>query len=466
MKIINPNNLEEHKEYSMPFKDEGNDIFIKVGKEERSVRNIFEMIRNKYPSRFRGAIVYSEEVFRNNLRATSKIMSKYFDDFKICWAMKSAPVKGLVEIAVDERVGFDVGSYEELILANSCNASGSNIYHTGPGKFDWDMDAIVKYNCVSITDNITELSLINEMAKKSNKKITVGIRINPSIDSSTQREISTGNLDCKFGIPELSKDFFEILKTLTNIDVTLLHMHIGSQISNPLDYVMALENMIKVCVQFKERGYDITTIDIGGGYPYNYLNTPEGKHITTNAHAFLNFTSENFEAYIAKIKDVLKKNFGNKIPCIAIEPGRHIAAGTAFALGYVLGTKIYPNGLRWIMSSISINDLFHKGLIPDTYFDIHVLNDGSNDVIPSAIGGTLCISGDILTPPGIAVNLRKDIKRGDILFYNNVGAYSLLGSGNFHNMPRLPIFMLDIDLNLIELRKQETPYFEDAEFST
>lgn len=93
----------------------------------------------------------------------------------------------------------------------------------------------------------------------------VGIRINPSIDSSTQKEISTGNLDCKFGIPELSEDFFDVLKTLTNLDVTILHMHIGSQISNPLDYVKALELLIKVYMKFKEKGYDINTIDIGGG---------------------------------------------------------------------------------------------------------------------------------------------------------------------------------------------------------
>jgi len=203
-----------------------------------------------------------------------------------------------------------------------------------------------------------------------------------------------------------------------------------------------------------------------GGYPYKYLDNPKEKDSTTNVHTFSNYSSENFETYISQIKDVLQKNFGNNIPCIAIEPGRHIAAGTAFALGYVLDTKIYPNRLRWIMSSVSVNDLFHKELIPNTYFDIHVLNDGSNKVIPSVIGGTLCFSGDILSPPGIAINLQKDIKRGDIIYYNNVGAYSILGSGNFHNMPRLPIFMIDVDLNLIELRTQEKPYFEETQSIT
>ena len=160
---------------------------------------------------------------------------------------------------------------------------------------------------------------------------------------------------------------------------------------------------------------------------------------------------------------MLQENLGDNIHRIAIEPGRHIAAGTAFALGYVLNTKMYPNGIRWIMSSVSVNDLFHKELIPDQYFDIHVLNEGSREVIPSAVGGTLCFSGDILSPSGIAINLPQDIKRGDIILYNDVGAYSLLGSGNFHNMPRLPVFMIDVDLNLIELRKQEKPYFEETD---
>lgn len=460
MRVIDANNLEEKVKFSMLFKQKEDDILIVNGEKKISAKDILNKIRVKYSSKFRGAIVYSEKTFRNNLKETHKILSKYFgDDYKLLWAVKSAPIKGLVAIAADEKVGFDVGSHEELMMAKKCNVNGAQIYHTASGKFDWDIEAIVNHDCVCISDNLTELNLVNEIAKKSNKKITIGIRINPSVDASTKKEISTGRLDCKFGIPEISDDFFSQLKSLKNVAVKILHMHIGSQIGSPEDYEKAAESMINVLKKFKSHGFNIDTLDIGGGFPYNYSSASISEH--DDKHAFCNQARFSFENYISKVKQLLESMLGKNIPCIAFEPGRHIAAGAAFALGYVLNTKKYPNGLQWIMSSINVNDLWHKELLPDTYFDVHVLSEKNSDKIPSAIAGTLCFSGDILTPSNLAVNLNKNIKRGDIIFYNNVGAYCLLGSGNFHNMPRVPIFMVDTDGALKELRGQEKTYFDE-----
>ena len=57
--------------------------------------------------------------------------------------------------------------------------------------------------------------------------------------------------------------------------------------------------------------------------------------------------------------------------------------------------------------------------------------------------------------------LNSNIQRGDIILYKNVGAYSVLGSGNFHNIPRIPILLIDSESKIIEIRNQEIPYFED-----
>jgi len=462
MRTLEQNDLEQGNGFSIRYRKRGDDLFVANGAADISIRDLFHTLKGRYRSRFRGAIIYSEVTFRNNLRATCDIMGKYFGrGFRLVWAVKSAPVRRLVEIAGEESVSFDVGSCEEMSLATGF-AGGDRIFHTAPGKFDWDIQAIGEHDCVSISDNLTELRLLDDMAKSRNKRLSVGIRVNPAISSSTQNEIATGTLDCKFGIPEIDDGFLRALKSLSNLDIRILHMHIGSQIADPSDYENALRNLILVYRKFEAAGIRIDSLDIGGGFPFGYLRREQGLHeASRDDHLFHNHVGYSFEDYVARIHRILAVEFGDAIPRIAIEPGRHIAAGTAFALGYVLDSKQYPNGIQWAISSLSVNDLFHKMLIPYTYFDVHVLGGGTGKTVPTAIGGTLCFSGDILTPRGEAVLLNEQLQRNDILLYNNVGAYSLLGSGNFHNMPRVPILMIDADGDLVEIRGEERPYFEE-----
>jgi diaminopimelate decarboxylase len=469
MKILESNELGQKVGFSMEFRREGEDILIRNGGGFLSLLGIYKELRDRYTSRFRGAIIYSEETFRGNLKATALFMQKHFGDrYRLLWAVKSAPVKKLVEIAAEEGASFDAGSCEELLLAREFSP-GERIYHTSPGKFEWDIEAIVKNDCVSISDNMTELTLLNERAGALGKKLQVGLRINPAVHGSTQSEIATGTLDCKFGIPELSDAFLGELRGLSNLDLNLLHMHIGSQIADPADYEKALGSMFRAFFWLKSAGFEIETIDIGGGFPHQYLGCPPGPEAGSHQgseHVFHSHIKHPFEEYARRIHAVLKEAFGSSMPRVAIEPGRHIAAGAAFALGYVLHAKHYPNGIRWIISSVSVNDFYHKMCIPDTFYDVHLIGQNGGCALPTAIGGTLCFSGDILTPRGHAVNLPGRAERGDILFYNNVGAYSLLGSGNFHNMPRLPILMIDSRSSLIEIRGEEIPYFEEHPFAT
>ena len=45
-----------------------------------------------------------------------------------------------------------------------------------------------------------EVNLINKIAKRTSRKIAVGIRLNPNIAGKTHKKISTGGKDEKFGL--------------------------------------------------------------------------------------------------------------------------------------------------------------------------------------------------------------------------------------------------------------------------
>ncbi|MCF8070215.1 MAG: hypothetical protein K9L30_16650 [Desulfobacterales bacterium] len=462
MKVITSNTLEKKSEFAIQFTRETDDIYIDNEISRISIKTLYKELKQQYTSRFRGAIVYSEKTFRNNIRRTIEIMSQYFGErFNLEWAVKSSPVRELVKIAAEENAAFDVGSYEELVLASEFT-DGKNIYHTAPGKFDWDIEAIVKNKCVSISDNLMELREINDLSKSYDFITDIGIRINPAISSHTQKEISTGGLDCKFGLPEMNESFFNEVKKMTHINIRVLHMHIGSQVSEPDDYLLALKSMTGVYKSFTDHGIKIDTIDIGGGFPHCYMESRENDiRVSEENHAFMNFVPYTFEDYISKIASSIKSALGNDHPRISIQPGRHITAGTAFAIGHILNVKQYPNDIRWLMSSVSTNDINEKMGSPDFFVDFHILPQiPSSEQVPTAIGGALCFSGDILTPWETSVNAPKIISRNDIILYTNIGAYSVFGSGNCHNIPRLPILMIDRQSNLIEIRPQEKPYFE------
>lgn len=442
----------------MVYDEDNNDIIIYNLATPISAKSLFTSIKTKYPSRFRGAIVYSEKIIRDNICKTKNLMTSYFGDkYSIIWAMKSAPIDRLAQIAGEEQIAFDVGSCEEMRIAYSI-AEGNRIYHTSPGKYDWDIETIIEHDCIPICDNITELQLLNGAATRFNKKVKCGIRINLMEDRIDSNRVFVGY---KFGIHEDLQQFIDQVKTLSHLDIQLLHMHIGTQLSTPSHFDKALHKQLKVFDMFASAGIHIDTIDVGGGFPFNYLTPLSNDSIThySSNDSFTSYIPYQLEDFLKRIHDIFTSHFHSKMPRIAIEPGRHIVAGSAFAIGYVLHCK-RSNLFNWIISSISSNDIYHKSVTPDIHYEIYTICEKIGEDIPTAIGGPLCYYGDVITPINRSISLNSKIDRGDTLLINHVGAYSVTGSGNFHNMPRLPILMLDRKSNLVEIRPQETPYFE------
>ena len=89
----------------------------------------------------------------------------------------------------------------------------------------------------------SEILEIENIAKSKNKKVDVGIRLNPNTDAKTLKQISTGKKENKFGINE--KSFFEVvnlIKMSKHLNLKCLSVHIGSQILDHKPY----EKMLNV----------------------------------------------------------------------------------------------------------------------------------------------------------------------------------------------------------------------------
>ena len=82
----------------------------------------------------------------------------------------------------------------------------NKIVFSGVGKTSKEISyAIDKKILLINAESKSEILEIERIAKTKNKKVNIGIRLNPNTDAKTLRQISTGKKENKFGVNE--KDF-------------------------------------------------------------------------------------------------------------------------------------------------------------------------------------------------------------------------------------------------------------------
>ena len=135
----------------------------------------------------------------------------------------------------------------------------------------------------------SEAKLINKIAKKFNKKVSVGFRLNPNVGAKTHKKISTGKAENKFGVS--IKDFTKLYQNISkfdNIKVEALSVHIGSQILSDKPYKKTLNILQKLVNDLEIK---LKYIDLGGGFGINYNKKVKKINLQGYAKLVLNFKS-------------------------------------------------------------------------------------------------------------------------------------------------------------------------------
>ena len=133
-------------------------------------------------------------------------MREYFgENSLLLYASKVASFKGIYQIVKDEGIGIDVVSSGEIYTALKAGLTLENAYFHSNNKTDEDieyaMDNGIGY---FVVDNVEEIYVIEQEAKKRNIKQGILLRITPGIDPDTLEAISTGKVDSKFEIGRAS----------------------------------------------------------------------------------------------------------------------------------------------------------------------------------------------------------------------------------------------------------------------
>jgi diaminopimelate decarboxylase len=215
-------------------------------------------------------------------------------------------------------------------------------------------------------------------------------------------------------IPEAQILYAEAAKE-SNLKVSGVSVHIGSQITDVGSFKDALERVAELVRELRRAGHDIRYVDAGGGLgiPYQSTGEPFAKQVAAYAKA------------------VLEPLRGLDIHLL-LEPGRSIVGPAGVLLTRILYRKT-NNSKRFLIVDAAMNDLLrpslygaHHEIVPVKHFGARSSGQTlSGDAEVTDVVGPICETGDFLARDRELPVMQE----GDLLAILDTGAYgSVLGS--------------------------------------
>jgi len=351
--------------------------------------------------------VIDHEKIRENYRE----FREHMPDVQVYFAVKANSNPEIVRTLYDMGCSFDVASMPEFMIVYE------NI-KTMPKKerLDWIWDKIIYANTIKpietlealdqyrplVTfDNIYELRKISEHAPHAG--LVLRIRV-PNTGSMVE-------LSSKFGAhPGEAVDLIVSAFDM-GLEVEGLSFHVGSQCTNFENYMQALQLSANIISEVETRtGRKIRILDIGGGFPVKYH--PGIRSIRTLAR---------------KLNTEIKRLFPKDMQILA-EPGRFLVANTCTLVAKVVG-KAFRDGKHCYYINDGVYHTYSGQVFDHINYPVLPFRDGETQI--SAVFGPTCDAFDTIT---LSAEL-PDLDIGDLVYSENIGAYSHASSTYFNGFP-------------------------------
>lgn len=394
------------------------------------------------------AYVMDEENIRQNCRQFKASIDEYYDgNGLVLYASKAFSCKEIYRVVASEGLGADVVSGGELYTALKADFPADRIYFHGNNKTREELIMALDAGVHRIVvDNLTELAVLDKLAKEKGKVVDILFRIKPGIDAHTHAFIRTGQIDSKFGLALENGEAMEAVRealSFQNVNLAGLHCHIGSQIHEIEPFELAAEVMLTFIKKiFDETGFLVKELNLGGGFGIKY--TDEDR-------------PQKYTAYMQRVSTVVKKKaaqFGLPVPFVLIEPGRSIVAPAGITL-YTVGAVKEIAGVRnYVSIDGGMVDNPRYALYKSSY-EVLVANRAADpkDYV-ATIAGRCCESGDLIQENA---RIQKPAP-GDIVAVLATGAYNYSMASNYNRIPRPPVvFVKDGESRVVVKRES----FED-----
>ncbi len=292
--------------------------------------------------------VYSRKTFLDHYRK----LNVAFRSVKpiICYSVKANSNLTILKALVGKGAGLDIVSGGELYRALLAGATPKKIVYAGVGKREDEIEYAIKSKILLFNvESLPELKMINKVAGRLRRTQAVALRINPDIRAKTHRYITTGHKQNKFGIDiETAKNVFLNRREYKNLDISGVHLHIGSQIVDAKPFVKAIRKTVDFVKNLEREGIRIRYFNIGGGLGIIYSGE----------------RPQTAQEYAKEVLPLLKKINTR----IILEPGRFIAGNSGIFVTRVLYIKS-SQGKNFAIVDGAMNDLLRPSLY-EAYHEI------------------------------------------------------------------------------------------------
>jgi ornithine decarboxylase len=337
------------------------------------------------------------------VRGQFRKLQKALPGVDLHYALKPMPHPAVVHTIIAEGGFLDLATSGEVQLAQRLGVDPGRCVHTHPIKRPEDIANALHFGVRTfVADNPDEVRKFAPLAQQAQLLLRVAFR-SPGAMVDLSRKFGCDPQEL-LGLARLAADLGIVVRGLS--------FHAGSQVPDATKHVEALE----ACAQLmaaarRERLGLFDTLDIGGGFPIDYLQPVQ--HISR---------------FCAPLRAAIGR-LPRRVRVIA-EPGRYIVGPAAIGVATVMGRAL-REGHWWYYLDDGMYGSYSGQLFDHARYPVEPLR-ASAERLPSVLAGPTCDSIDV-----IAENLMlPKLKIGDLVLGRAMGAYTWACATEFNFYPK------------------------------
>ena len=370
--------------------------------------------------------VYDADKIKSQYKRITKAFSNV-NSLKINYAVKALSNINILKVLKDLNSGLDTVSVQEVQLGLKAGYDPQDIIFTPNGV---SLEEIEQAKDLGVQINIDNISILEQFGQK-HPKTPVCIRINPHIMAGGNSKISVGHIDSKFGISIHQLPHIHRVVENTGMLINGIHMHTGSDIYDVDAFLRATEILFTAAETFKELEY----IDFGSGFKVPYKDGD----IETDIEELGKKLSKRFNEF--------SKSFGRELT-LMFEPGKFLVSEAG---KFLVKVNVVKQTTSTVFAGVDSGmNHFIRPMFYDAYHHIENISNPRGKLRFYSVVGYICETDTLGSNRRI-----KEIREGDILCFNNAGAYCFSMASNYNSRYR-PAEVLVKNGKDYLIRKRET----------
>jgi ornithine decarboxylase len=328
-------------------------------------------------------------------------------------AVKCNPDPQVLRLLAELGTGFDCASKAEIEQVLKMDIDPTRIIYAQPCKTK-------SYVRFAADSGVKQMTFDNADELYKVKKLFPGAELYLRIITDDANSLCRFSM--KFGASlDSTQELLTLAKDL-GLNVVGVSFHVGSGASDPLAFLKAVRDARVVMDQAKELGYDMHTVDVGGG-----------------------FSSENFEEMAVVLRGALDEYIPSHVNVIG-EPGRYyVSSAFTLACNVIARRTVQDPETFDKRYMVYLNDGVY-GNFSSIMFDhqnpiAKILHSGnrsmhgslsahqSPDGIEYSIWGPTCDGIDRITE---SIRFDHTLDVGDWLYFEDMGAYTKCSATRFN----------------------------------